>query len=78
VTQARVFELIRAERLRQDQKFGTQWWRSRHEWMSILMEEVGEAAQASNDGDTNHFAEEMVQVAALAVAILEGHNRGRE
>jgi len=77
LTQESVVKQVLAERKRQDQLFGSQWHRTRAEWLSILMEEVGEAAQASNDGDTKHFAEEMVQVAALAIAILEGHNRGR-
>lgn len=37
----------------------------------ILAEEVGEVARAMNDGDDANLKEELVQVAALAVAWLE-------
>lgn len=37
----------------------------------ILAEEVGEVARAMNDGDDENMKEELVQVAALAVAWLE-------
>jgi NTP pyrophosphatase (non-canonical NTP hydrolase) len=68
---------IRAERLRQDAKWGVQ----RHEypvWLTILIEEVGEVAQAiqSNQGwgkqtDADNLYNELIQVAAVATAIAE-------
>ncbi len=65
-----ILQAIKDERDRQDVKWGVQ----RHGasmWMTILMEEVGEAAKSSLEGDTVGYAEELVQVAAVAVAALE-------
>lgn len=68
--------LVVQERQQQDEKWGLQ----RHswpEWITILTEEVGEAAQAANnehwhpDGDLSRLKEELVQVAAVAVAMVE-------
>lgn len=68
---------VYAERYLQDQKWGLQ----RHAypfWLTILMEEVGEAAQAIQKdsfaykaSDANNLYKELVQVAAVAVAIAE-------
>lgn len=44
---------------------------SDYKLMSLLMEELGEAAQALNDGDTEHMLTELIQVASLVVARLE-------
>lgn len=82
-----------AERLRQEQKGGPQDHKQII-WMSILTEEVGEAAQAINDhhfkpGMHNpenfdhelhkksraHIREELIQVAAVAVAMVESLDR---
>lgn len=73
---------VAAERFRQDMKWGQQ----NHEpqfWMGILMEEVGELAQAVNEtvfdngaaerakGGYENMRAEAVQVAAVAVALVE-------
>jgi NTP pyrophosphatase (non-canonical NTP hydrolase) len=69
------------ERQRQDEKFPHQ----QHPapvWLTILGEEVGEASQAAlhtqfggeHDG---RFREEMVQVAAVALAIVQAIDEGR-
>lgn len=73
----KVIKDIRVERLRQDAKWGIQ----RHEypvWLTILVEEVGEVAQAiqSNQGwgkqtDADNLYNELIQVAAVATAIAE-------
>lgn len=64
-----------AERHRQDGKWGVQNWHD-FEGISVLAEEVGEAAQAANEanfssgstpGDFTHLRTELVQVAAVAV-----------
>ncbi len=72
-----IIEEVRAERVRQDEIWGPQ----NHDafrWLSILTEEVGEAAQAANDVEekceVQHWAryrEELIQVAAVAVAMIE-------
>lgn len=74
-----VLELVREERRRQDEKWGYPQKRTPFEWISILTEEVGELAQATNDaftggkwtGDPDRVRAEAVQVAAVAVSILE-------
>lgn len=75
--QVAIVDQILDERLAQDEKWGEQ----NHnpvEWMSILMEEVGEA---SKEAIENHFNPdttnldkyrcEMIQVAAVALAMIE-------
>ncbi len=84
-TTANVLDEIEAERIRQDAKWGTQ----NHGlpvWTMILAEEVGEAAREANDyyfsKDPSVSAEkgrnyraELVQVAAVAVAMIESYDR---
>ncbi|MED1907843.1 hypothetical protein [Cytobacillus firmus] len=65
------------ERFRQDKKFGKQ----RHDygdWLKILIEEVGEVAQAmqkekgwGKESDASDLFAELIQVAAVAVEIAE-------
>lgn len=65
------------ERVRQDIKWGIQ----RHvygDWLKILVEEVGEVAQAMQKGfvsqketDADDLYTELIHVAAVAVAIAE-------
>jgi NTP pyrophosphatase (non-canonical NTP hydrolase) len=79
----RVLQEVLAERIRQDAKWGEQNGHD-FEWVSILTEEVGEAAQAANEanfrsgktrGDYTHLRAELVQVAAVAVAWIEAIDR---
>jgi NTP pyrophosphatase (non-canonical NTP hydrolase) len=78
---------VETERMRQDAKWGEQN-HSNELWMAILTEEVGEAAQALLDSrykvvnparytpDVDaHLREELVQVAAVAVAWIEAIDR---
>lgn len=61
---------ILVERIRQDTKWGEQ----NHDpaiWLSILMEEVGEASKAYLEGDGVGYVHEMIQVGAVVVAMLE-------
>lgn len=69
-----VMQRIKNERTRQDAKFGPQGNLANipaFQRLSVLTEEVGEVAMALNDGDLAHAREELVQVAAVAVAWLE-------
>ena len=64
-------ERIDNERQQQDEKWGVQ----NHggpKWLTILMEEVGETAKALLESDVEGFIDEMVHVAAVAVAAIEG------
>lgn len=71
------------ERERQDEKWGVQNVHD-FEWVSILAEEFGEAAQAANEanftsgktrGDFTHLRAELIQVAAVAQAWVEAIDR---
>lgn len=78
-TQLQIMQDIAEERLRQDQKWGVQ----NHDhftWLGILMEEVGESSKAALEHRFGHaparlYREELVQVAAVAVAMLECYDR---
>ena len=84
----RIQRLIRAEdilneRDRQDEKWGVQD-HSLFEWITILMEEVGELSAATLGhcfGTDNHpemdWKKEAVQVAAVALAMLEQYKDDR-
>jgi len=75
----RVLSEVLAERIRQDVKWGEQNWHD-FEGISVLTEEVGEAAQAANEanfrsgktpGDYSQLRAELIQVAAVAVNHIE-------
>lgn len=78
-TTTTIYDDIAEERARQDRKWGVQ----RHswvEWMSVLTEEVGEAAHEANvlnwqePIDTARLTllrSELIQVAAVAAAAIE-------
>lgn len=78
-----IIDEIMAERIRQDLKFGEQ----NHDpfaYMNVLMEEVGEASQAALQtffggpkGGIDKFRKEMIEVAAVALAIVECIDRGK-
>jgi NTP pyrophosphatase (non-canonical NTP hydrolase) len=73
---------IDAERDRQEATFGSQLhpWPT---WAAILAEEAGEVAEAclqahwQEDGGLEHLREELVQVAAVAVQMLEKLDSGQ-
>ena len=64
------YEKVDSERIRQDKKHSPQP-RNAHQWLSILMEEVGETAEALNDGNSARMEHELIQVAAVAKAWYE-------
>lgn len=81
-----VLQWVLDERGKQDAKWGEQ----NHNpmtWLAVLMEEVGEVSQealkayfGSPENTAKHLAlyrEELVQVAAVAVAMVEALDRGR-
>lgn len=70
-----ILQMIRAERIRQDTKWGVQ----NHPplgWIAILVEEVGEAAKGVLEGSSFKYRDEMIQVAAVAIAAIESLDRG--
>lgn len=71
------YELVLAERARQDEKWGLQ----NHEpakWCNILTEEVGEVAKATLEDNEAEYLLEMTQVAAVAIAAIESLLRRKE
>jgi hypothetical protein len=81
MTRTDIFEAITAERGRQ-----SALWNREHDWgygdcsspdvpapvkAAVLAEECGEVARAALDG-TSELRDELIQVAAVAVAWLEG------
>lgn len=77
---------ILLERCRQDEKWGTQD-HSPMCWISVLSEEVGEAAEDANEHKWGprsarrknllHFRQELIEVAAVAMAAVESIDRGQ-
>lgn len=66
-----VFEWIRGERRFQDQRHHTKE-NSDAVWLAVLVEEVGEVAKAMHEGASrSDLIDELVQVAAVAIAWLE-------
>ena len=65
---------IIGERANQDAKWGEQN-HSNDRWLTILMEEVGEMAKELLERDAVCYRAELVQVAAVAVAMLEAFDR---
>lgn len=68
-------ELVMLERKNQDVRWGVQN-HGPDGWLAILMEEVGEVARAVLEGKAFTYRDELVHVAAVAVAALECINRG--
>jgi NTP pyrophosphatase (non-canonical NTP hydrolase) len=77
IKREQAIQRVLKERNRQDVKWGYPQNNTPFEWLSILTEEVGELAEALNnalfggDGDLEHAMVEAVQVAAVAVSIVE-------
>jgi len=73
-----VLTRIQDERRQQVLKWGEQN-HALDRWMTILLEEIGEAAKAINEGDTvAAITAELVQVAAVAVAAVESFERNSD
>jgi len=75
----KIINEIKIERQCQDEKWGEQN-HSPEWWMQILMEEVGEASQAILEAKfgmwtLDNYRAEIIQVAAVAIAMLECFDR---
>ena len=82
MTREEIALAVLAERNRHECLFGPvqEEGKGSHEFLSLLVEEVGECARALNDGETrSRLEEELVQVMAVAMAWLESlDHRGAE
>ena len=77
-----IFQEVFDERRRQDMRWGIQNHRPM-EWLGVLMEELGEVAKDTVEnhwhpdaGSIANMREELIQVAAVAVAWIESIDRG--
>lgn len=68
---------IAKERARQDKKWGIQN-HAPFKWLAILGEEVGEANKAALEDKPDEYRNELIQVAAVAMAMVECHDRHME
>ena len=71
IIQNRVIQDLLTERKRQDDKFGPRNNHSPERWIVILAEEFGEVSNALIEGDHQNYYDELIQVAAVAVAACE-------
>ena len=71
-----VLSEVLGERRFQDEKWGSNRDLDNGTWGLILGEEVGESCEAALENDMKHLRRELVQVAAVAVAWIEGLDRG--
>lgn len=72
-----ILDEIKAERQRQDAKWGEQN-HSPTNWIPILGEEFGEACKAILEKDLNNYREELIQIAAVAVSMIESLERNKK
>lgn len=72
-----IFDEIKSERWRQEEKWGEE---NHHPpvYYSLLQEEAGEVAKAINEGNSKSYREELIHLAAVAVAMIESFDRKRE
>jgi NTP pyrophosphatase (non-canonical NTP hydrolase) len=70
----RIFDLVKAERTKQDAKWGQQNHEARS-WMLIAMEEIGEISKAVLEEDFQNYIVELVQTTAVLTAWLENELR---
>ena len=73
----KIVKFIIAERVRQDEKWGEQ----NHDvfkWLAILGEEVGEANKAALENDYSELMQELIQIGAVTVAMIESLERNRK
>lgn len=75
---------VMKENSRQDKKYGKERNQHYYTWMVILGAEYGEACQAAlaftgEDVDKgHHYREELIQVAAIAMAAIENYDRDKK
>ena len=71
-----IIEEIRAERIRQDTKWGYPKNIEATVWVSVLSEESGEVARAVLEADYDELRNELIQVAAVAIGWVEHLDAG--
>lgn len=72
VERARIFADIAEERQRQDAKYQRTWDQDIFVMYAVLGEEQGEVARAILEQDAAAVRRELIELAAVAVAMIEG------
>ncbi|WP_025184035.1 MazG-like family protein [Leptospira kirschneri] len=83
LSREKILSEINQERDRQDSRWGEQNHRP-IEWIPILGEEVGEVNKAALESyfsggikDYSEYRKELIQVAAVAIAMIESYDRNK-
>ena len=77
MTNKKICDLILNERKKQDDKWGEQN-HSVYKWLAILGEEVGEANKAALESNEPELIDELIQISAVSVAMIESIYRNRK
>ena len=72
-----IIQLILEERQRQDLKWGEQN-HNIYKWLAILGEEIGEVNKAALEDNYDEVIDELVQVGAVAIAMIESLERNHK
>jgi len=72
-----VINLILSERNKQDVKWGEQN-HNIYKWLAILGEEVGEVNKAVLENKYDEVIDELIQIGAVTVAMIESLERNRK
>ena len=72
-----IVQLILSERNKQDIKWGEQN-HDIYKWLAILGEEVGEVNKAALEDQYDEVIDELIQIAAVSVAMIESLDRNRK
>jgi hypothetical protein len=70
-----VLDEVNRERRNQDEEWGAGRQLNPRTWITILGEEFGEVCRADLENDSDGYRAELIQVAAVAVAAVERHDR---
>ncbi|MAQ31336.1 MAG: hypothetical protein CMD26_01185 [Flavobacteriales bacterium] len=73
----KILQLILEERQKQDEKWGEQN-HNIYKWLAILGEEVGEVNKAVLEDNYKDVIDELVQIGAVTVAMIESLERNRK
>ena len=77
MTAKEISDLILNERSNQDKKWGEQN-HNVYKWLAILGEEVGEANKAALESNESELINELIQISAVSVAMIESIYRNRK
>jgi len=72
-----IVDLILLERKKQDVKWGEQN-HNIYKWLAILGEEVGEVNKAALENKYNDIIDELIQIGAVTIAMIESLERNRQ